>query len=466
MVSCIGPDGNEVIMTAPIVASIIFVVMFAMIIMDKVERHIVTLTAGGLMLVVVFGFIMKDALAVWDTLRLSQFITPDFWITHEAGEEAGGINWATVVFIAGMMVMVEGMAAAGFFRWLCMTIAKLVKFDVMKVLVAFMLMAAVLSMFIDSITVLLFLASVTVELSRLLKFEPVPMVMAEIFCANLGGSATMCGDPPNIIIGTSLGYSFFDFLTNTGFCALIALAVIIPYFCFFFGKRLKANAAKGEELRMLEATINPSDAIVNKGNFIKSTVIFGIAAILLVSHAATGLTVAFIGVLVAVLTVAADYKNVGKILSSVDYKTLLFLIGLFMVVGGLEETGVLELIAGFISDLSGGSIMIMLAIIIWLSGIASAIVDNIPFAATMVPVITRLATSFGMGCEPLAWSLALGTDIGGSASPIGASANVVGLSVCDNEGYECGWGFYCKYMIPASFITLAICTGYIWIRFV
>ena len=215
-------------MAATIIAVVIFVLMFALIIMDKIPRHIITLSCGAATLLIVFGICMRSPSAIWETLNIHNIFTTEFWYSAgEANESSSGINWATIIFIAGMMVMVEGMAKAGFFRWLCLTIAKAVKYKVMPILVTFMLMSAVLSMFIDSITVILFLAAVTVELSQLLKFNPVPMVLAEIFCANLGGSATMCGDPPNIIIGTALGYSFADFVTNTGVIAAISLVVII-----------------------------------------------------------------------------------------------------------------------------------------------------------------------------------------------------------------------------------------------
>ncbi len=189
---------------AQIFAIVIFVGMFIMIVLDKIERHYVTLGSGLLTLIVVFGICMRSGSAVMDTLALKGFITKDFWY-QVTESESKGINWATIIFIAGMMVMVEGMAKAGFFRWLCMKIAYLVKCRTVPIFITFMVMSAVLSMFIDSITVIMFLAAVTIELASLLKFNPVPMILSEIFCANLGGSATMCGDPPNIIIGTSLG---------------------------------------------------------------------------------------------------------------------------------------------------------------------------------------------------------------------------------------------------------------------
>ena len=444
-----------------IFAVIIFVAMFILIVMDKIERHYVTLGSGILTLVVVFGICMRSGSAIWETLALKGFATKDFWY-QVTESESKGINWATILFIAGMMVMVEGMAKAGFFRWLCMKIAFLVKCRTIPVFITFMIMSAVLSMFIDSITVIMFLAAVTIELSQLLKFNPVPMILSEIFCANLGGSATMCGDPPNIIVGTSLGYSFGDFLTNTGLVAGISLIVSIVFFYFAFRKELVSETSSNIDISKLP---KPSEAITNKRDFIASTVIFGCAVVLLVTHSITHLTVATIGLFIAVITLIAFAKDATELLKKVDYKTVVFFIGLFIVVGGLEETGILEIIADFIEKISGGNIKLMIVIILWVSAFASAFVDNIPFAATMVPVIQSLATTSGVALPTLAWTLSIGTDIGGSATPIGASANVVGTSVAAKNGYPIGWGKYCKKLAPATVIVLAISTAYIFMRY-
>ena len=451
-------------MVSQIFAIVIFVLMFALIIMDKIPRHWVTLGCGLATIIIVFAICMRSPNAIIETLNIKSIFTTEFWHASGKGSESSsGINWATIIFIAGMMVMVEGMAKAGFFRWLCLTIAKAVKYKVMPILVTFMIMSAVLSMFIDSITVILFLAAVTVELSQLLKFSPVPMVLAEIFCANLGGSATMCGDPPNIIIGTALGYSFADFLTNTGLIAGIALIAIIIFFFFAFKKELTAN--KDEKIDP-STFPNPGDAIENKKDFIVSTIIFIIAIVLLVTHAQTGLTVAFIGVVIALITLITSFKHIGSILKKVDYKTLLFFVGLFVVVGGLEQTGVLEMIASFIEKVCGGNVFAMVLIIMWISAIASAFVDNIPFAATMVPVIKSLAaTTAGAQLPVLAYALSIGTDIGGSATPIGASANVVGTSVISKAGHPVGWGKYCKTAIPATAIVIIIAMIVIKLRY-
>ncbi|MBD8972616.1 MAG: citrate transporter [Clostridiales bacterium] len=447
---------------AQILAVLIFVAMFVLIVMDKIERQIVTLACGALTLILVFGVGMHSMDAILETLNVRSIFTPGFWYAVGAEESSSGINWATIIFIAGMMVMVEGMAKAGFFQWLCMRLAKLVDYKPIPLFVVFMVMAAVLSMFIDSITVILFLAAVTVELAKLLHIDPIPMILSEIFCANLGGSATMCGDPPNIIIGTSLGYTFGDFLTNTGLMAGIALVVVIIYFFLVYRKELIQEEGQGVDPSSIP---DPKEAITNKKDFIVSCVIFGCAVVLLVSHAQTHLTVAFIGAVIALVTLIAAGKDAVVLLKKVDYKTLLFFVGLFMVVGGLEQTGILELIAGFIGDVSGGNIYVMIAIIIWISAVASAFVDNIPFAATMIPVVKSLAATTGADLSVLAWALSMGTDIGGSATPIGASANVVGTSVAAKNGYPIGWGKYCKTAAPATIIVVAISMLIIFVRY-
>lgn len=451
-------------MLAQVLAIIIFLAMFLLIILEIWERQWITLACGLLTLLLVFGLGMHSMGAIMRTLNLQSFFTTGFWYAAgESSEASSGINWQTIIFIAGMMIMVEGMAKVGFFRWLCMEIAKMVKYQVIPIFMTFMRLSFVLAMFIDSITVILFLAAVTIELSQLLEFDPVPMILSEIFCANLGGSATMCGDPPNIIIGTSLGYSFTDFITNTGLMAVVSLVFVVVYFYFAFRKELKKNGANKKDHASYP---DPKEAITDKRGFIASCIIFLCAVVLLVSHAQTGLTVSTIGVAIAIVTLIVAGKDALELLKKVDYKTLLFFVGLFVVVSGLEETGVLEILAGFIGSVSGGNIAVMIAIIIIVSAVASAFIDNIPFAATMIPVITDLASDVaGVNLTVLAWALAIGTDIGGSATPIGASANVVGIATAAREGHIIKWGKYCKYMAPATIIVVAISLAMIYVRY-
>ena len=450
-------------MLTQVIAVIIFIAMFLFIVTEIVERHVVSLVCALLTVIFVFGLGMHSMQAVIETLNIKSIFMTEFWyLSGETSGNSSGINWETILFIFGMMVMVEGMARVGFFRWLCMRIARLVNYQVIPLFITFMILSTILAMFIDSITVILFLAAVTIELSQLLKFNPVPMILSEIFCANLGGSATMCGDPPNIIIGTSLGYSFTDFVTNTGAIAGICLIAVLAYFYLIFRKELTAGGAKQVDYSSLP---DPETTITDKKGFAVSCAIFAAAIVLLVTHAQTGLTVSTIGSLVAIATLVTSWKYAILLLKKVDYKTLLFFIGLFVVIGGLEQTGILEIMAGFIGRISGGNVMVMVAIIIWLSAVSSAFVDNIPFATTMIPIIKSLSAAYGVDLSMLAWTLAMGTDIGGSATPIGASANVVGIATASREGYVIKWGLYCRKMMPATVIVVLISMLLIYFRY-
>lgn len=457
-----------------IVAILIFAVMFIAIMSGKVHRFIPALIGAVATSFLILVFVEPGPENLWHVLRLGDFIDGSWWYgshtaeaVHEAssnGIEIGGVNWQTIVFIGGMMTMVEGLGAVGFFRWLCLVVAKLVNYRVVPILVTFMLLSGFLSMFIDSITVMLFLAVVTIELARMLKFDPVPVIIAEIFASNVGGSATMSGDPPNIIIGTALNYTFTDFLTNTGPVAWAGMILTLGLFYLFFRGRLSRPAVK-ESNGTLTRYPEPREAITDPRQFKINSAIFILVVVLLVTHAYTGLSVALIGVIAAALTLLASVRRVGHILMGVDWRTLLFFLGLFISVGGLEATGVLAKLADFIGDASGGSILVVIPFILWISAFSSAIVDNIPFAAVMVPVIKKLAATQGFKLPTLAWTLALGTDIGGNATPIGASANVVGTAIAEKEGYPIGWGTYVKYAIPATIMVLVLCNAYLAIRY-
>ncbi len=424
-------------MLSQILAIAIFIAMFAAIVVGPVHRYIPAVIGAALTVIVVFLVTLQSTDAVFNVLNLQQLGELKFWVPGEQHIESHGVNWQTIVFIGGMMVMVEGLGKVGFFRWICLFTARLVNCQVIPILIAFMVLSGFLAMFIDSITVLLFMASVTIELGRMLKFDPVPVIIAEIFAANCGGAATMCGDPPNIIIGTSLGYTFSDFIVNTGPIAWIGMLFTLGFFYLVFRKTLKQSEDPETLARLCPV---PSTAIVDPLAFKINSGIFLLVVILLITHADTGISVALIGVIAAVLTLLFARGGIPYILKRVDWRTLLFFLGLFICVGGLEETGVLRILAEYIGQVSGGNLLLVIPIILWVSAFASAIVDNIPFAATMVPVIVSLSKTHGLSLPTLAWTLALGTDIGGNATPIGASANVVGTAIAEREGYPIGWG--------------------------
>ena len=383
-------------MLAQVIAICIFLGMFLLIILDQFEHHVITLVSGALVLILVFGVCMHSPAAIWEALNLRSFFTAGFW--YGAGEEStAGINWSTILFIAGMMIMVEGLGKAGFFRWLCLSLAKLVHYHVVPLLICFMCLSAVLSMFIVA----------------------------------------------------------------------VCFAAVAVYFWLCFRKELlREERANGGPVVCPE----PSSAITDRRAFGASAAVFLLAVVLLVTHAQTGLTVACIGVIVAALTLLVMALSHGRatvleVIRGVDYKTLLFFIGLFVSVCGLEKTGVLDIIARFITNISGGHVATIVVIILWLSAVTSAFVDNIPFAATMIPVIRSIAAVEGMDVGVLAWALSLGTDLGGNATPIGASANVVGTSVSAKGGYPIGWGRYCKYCVPATILVMAVSTVCLFLRY-
>jgi len=438
-----------------ILAIAIFLAMFVSIMLEKWHRYISALAGAGLMIFLV----IRNLDGVWKVLNLTEIIRPSFWVVRGAhGEASYGVNWQTIIFIAGMMVMIEGLERVGFFRWLCLVVAKVVKYRVVPIFIAFFLLSGFLAMFIDSITVLLFLASVTIELGRLLDFDPVPLIIAEIFAANTGGSATMSGDPPNIIIGTSFHFSFFDFLANTGVIAWICMAVALVYFLIVFRKALVVKPVPDAQYP------EPRDAVKDWLRFYIYMFVFLLVVGLLVTHNRTGLSVAFIGCIAGALILVFAFRDALRVLKNFDWRTMLFFIGLFVCVGGLEHAGVLKILADLIGRISGGNVFLVASVILWLSAFASAIVDNIPFAATMVPVIAGLVRS-GMPLPTLSWALALGTDIGGNGTPIGASANVVGLARAEEEGYKVGWPRYVKYALPAMILTILLCNIYLFLRY-
>jgi Na+/H+ antiporter NhaD/arsenite permease-like protein len=445
-----------------ILAIIIFILMFAAFASNKIPRHIAALGGAALTIIVVFLGVMHAPGALGEFFSVNQLGQSQFWLPGGHAAEMPGFNWQTMIFIGTMMIIVEWLQAAGLFRWLCFFTARLVGCRAVPILISFIVLSGFLSMFIGSITVMLFLSMVTIELGRLLKFNPVPVIIAEVFASNVGGAATLSGDPPNIIIGTAFGYSFTDFLTNTGVIAWAGMLLSIIYFYFVFRKTLKQGASPEE---LMQSCPLPGSAIVNRRDFNLAATLFILIMALLITHAYTGLSVASIGVIGAVLSLILAGKFAGELIIHIDWRTLLFFVGLFICVGGLEVSGVLLKVAGLIGDISGSNTGIAISFILWISTVLSAFVDNIPFAAAMVPVIASLANTSGISLPAMAWALSLGADIGGNATPIGASANVVGIAVAEKEGYPIGWGRYMKYAVPPTILIIGLCQALLFWRY-
>ncbi|MFR0911875.1 MAG: SLC13 family permease [Evtepia gabavorous] len=386
-------------MLSQILALIIAIVLFSALLQGKYPRYLLTLAAGGAMVLVVLLGTMGSPAAALEALSVDSFVKPQFWFAHGGVTEFNvGINWSTILFLAGMMIMVEAMSEAGFFDWVCLRLAKALGFRPMPLMLSFMVLAALLSMFVDSITVVLFLVVATARLAHFLRFDPVPMIIGEIFAANLGGAATMSGDPPNIIIGTSLGLSFWDFLRNNGVICLIGLVLVLVYFYLCFRSKSRGEAAVAPELW----EIDPNDAIPSRRRFLARVSIFGVVILLIATHTLTGLTMPTIGVLAAAVTLVST-KTPQNLVRQMDWKILGFIIGLFLTVSGLEQTGVLDGMAQFLAALGGDHADQMVVVLIWFTAIVSAFVDNIPMATVMVPVLLSLAEPWAWTCIPTWW---------------------------------------------------------------
>ena len=266
-------------MLSQILALIIAIVLFSALLQGKYPRYLLTLAAGGAMVLVVLLGTMGSPAAALEALSVDSFVKPQFWFAHGGVTEFNvGINWSTILFLAGMMIMVEAMSEAGFFDWVCLRLAKALGFRPMPLMLSFMVLAALLSMFVDSITVVLFLVVATARLAHFLRFDPVPMIIGEIFAANLGGAATMSGDPPNIIIGTALGLTFGDFLRNTGLIALLCMVVMVPYFYFCFRRQIQS---RDETARAAAMSLDPRASISSRKAFVVNVTIFLVTVLLL-----------------------------------------------------------------------------------------------------------------------------------------------------------------------------------------
>jgi Na+/H+ antiporter NhaD/arsenite permease-like protein len=377
---------------------------------------------------------------------------------------AEAVDWETVLFVFGMMVVIGTMERGGAFRWLGLHAARIARLDPLRLFVVLPMFAAGLSAFVDSITVMLFLAALTIEVSRIAGLRPLPLLIAEITAANIGGAATMVGDPPNVILGTHFGLSFGDFVLGTGPLALAGVIVNTAFLAVLFRRdilRARASFARDPSGRIRAlALLDPRAAIRDPGLFRIGWLALAVVVVLLVSHGATGWSVGGIGASAAsvVLVLGGPRYRMPAILESVDWSTLVFFGGLFLLVGGLERTGALASLAEGIAGLGGGAALV-LTILLWVSAVGSAVVDNVPFAATLAPVIGHLGAS-GLPLHPMVWAGAFGADVGGNATPIGAAANVIGIATYERStGERVRWGTYLRAALPATAITLLVGYG-------
>ena len=432
-------------MDPKILSVAIMVVAYIILFTEKLNRAVVALLGAAVM---IFAGILTQETAI------------------------AGIDFNTLALLIGMMTIVGISEKSGMFQYVAVWGAKKVKANPKGLLIVLATVTAVFSAFLDNVTTVLLIAPVTFQITRKLKINPYPYLILEIFASNIGGTATLIGDPPNILIGSALNLSFMDFLNELTPVVAVTMVVLILGFNFFWGKNLKTTDQNRKAVMKISEIDCITDwSLLKKSLFVLFFVILGfISAEHL--HIANG-TIAMFGgaVLLLLYTIGNDHEErdhkTEEIFSIVDWTTIFFFSGLFVIVYGLEETGVLALLGQKFIAFTDGSIEKAALLIIWVSAIVSAAIDNIPFVATMIPMIKSMEESMG-GREammPVWWALSLGACFGGNGTLIGASANVIVAGMAAREGHPINFLRFLIWSIPVMLISVAIATVYLYLRF-
>ena len=420
------------------IAVTIFVIAYVLIISEKVHRTIVGIV--GAMMMIIFGILSQETA-----------------IHH--------IDFNTLGLLMGMMIIVNITAETGVFNYMAIWAAQKVKANPMKLLLALATLTAVCSALLDNVTTVLLTVPVTFSITSQLKVDVKPFLMAQILASNIGGTATLVGDPPNIMIGSSVGLSFMDFIMNLTLPAIVIFIVTVFILEALYGKSLHTTP----ELQAQVMKLNPAKQIADKGLLKRCLFVLALTMSLFVAHSALGLesaTAAMTGAgLLLLLTYTRDEEMIAKVLSKIEWLAIFFFAGLFILVGALVETGVIKMLAAEAVALTQGSVEATAILILWMSAIASAFIDNIPFVATMIPLIKDMGQMGLSNLEPMWWSLALGACLGGNGTLIGASANVVVASLAAQHGRQISFIGFMKVAFPCMILSIILSTAYVYLRY-
>lgn len=419
--------------TAQIISILVFVGVMVLVASEKVHRCIAAL-AGALILIV------------------TGVISFDTGISH--------IDFNTIGVLLGMMLFVSVVKESGLFEYAAIAAAKKADGDPWRIMVAFILITAVLSAFLDNVTTVLLVGPMTLVVCKLLEINPVPYFVTEIMASNIGGTATLIGDPPNIMIGSKAGLTFFDFIANDTPAVIIILAVVIFAFKFIYGRKLDSS----EEDRKKVMALEPKDHIRDLALFKKSLVMIAVVVAGFMLHGQLDLDSSVIALSAACIMLLIGKADLELSVFSVEWTTIGFFCGLFMVVGALSETGVITMLAQWLMSITNDNPLALMLVILWASALISAILDNIPFVATMIPIITAIGAT-GVDVSSLWWALSLGACLGGNGTLIGASANVVLSSISTKEGYPITFMDFTKEGMPIMLLTVAVATVYCVLRY-
>lgn len=370
------------------------------------------------------------------------------------------IDFNTLGVLLGMMLFVSVVKLSGMFEFLAIKCARLAKGDPWKVMLLFVLLTAVLSAFLDNVTTVLLIGPMTLTVCKLLDVNPIPFFMTEILASNIGGTATLIGDPPNIMIGSAAGLTFFDFIRYDAPVVVVILVVLLLVFRMLYGRKLFVD--EGDMLKVM--ALSEQDAIKDRPLFVKSIAMIAAVTAAFMLHGVLHLESAVIALGAAGIMLLISRSDLEVALEGVEWGTIGFFLGLFVVVGAMEHTGVIALIGEGLVSLTGGDVVLLMLALLWGSALLSAVLDNIPFVATMIPIITVMAQT-GIDVFPLWWAISLGACLGGNGSLVGASANVVLSGIANKEGYPISFMGFTKIGFPIMLLTVAIATAYLLVVF-
>lgn len=416
------------------IAVIIFLVTMAAIMTELIHRAVAAISGAALLI-------------------LSHILTVE--------ESMAYVDINTIGVLIGMMLFVAIVKNSGIFEYIAIKSAKLAKGRPWAIMVAFMLITAFLSAFLDNVTTVLLVGPMTLAITKILGVNPVPYLMTQILASNIGGTATLIGDPPNIMIGSAAGLSFVDFISNTGLAVIVVLAVTILCFYFIYRRHLTVD----EEAIANVMKLDEKKAIKDRSLLIKSIVLLIAVALGFIFHGQLNIESCMIALTAAIIMLLIGKQDAEDIILSVEWSTILFFIGLFVTVGGLQKVGIIDWLANALIDVTKGDMAIAMIVILWVSAIVSSFLDNIPFVATLIPMILTMQATSGTDVTPLWWALSLGACLGGNGTLIGASANVVLSGIGNKNGYPITFKNYIKVGFPLMIVSIIISTAFLLIKF-
>nr|WP_297967834.1 ArsB/NhaD family transporter [uncultured Mogibacterium sp.] len=409
-----------------VIAILVFVVVIGLIISEKVNSAAAAL-AGAMVLVITGVMSAHKALSY--------------------------IDFNTIGLLVGMMVLVAIIRQSGLFEYVAIKAAKMVHGDPWKIMIAFILLTAILSGILDNVTTVLLVGPMTIAIAKMLEINPVPFLMTQILASNAGGTATLIGDPPNIMIGSAANLSFMDFLKNTGLAVALVIVFMIVMIRFVYKKEIEVEGLDTSKIMNLD----PDKSITDKPLLIKGVVVIVLVILGFIFHDQIGMETSVIALTAAAVMLIIGGVNVDNAIQDVEWTTIAFFMALFVVVGGLTETGVIKQVAAVIIERTAGHPVMMMLILLWASALLSSFLNNIPFIATLIPLVLALKAD-GMDAEPLWWAISLGACLGGNGTMIGASANVVLSDISTKHGYPITFKSYLRvgmpFMLGSVFISM------------